>query len=320
MRRARRGLRALLILLPGIAAATALAALPRPCAAQGSTTAFSMDAFDARAFAMGGVLTVLPKDATAIRWNPALMVFTRKPEGCVAYSEPFSGLSATHPGVAATFPLGEVVGAAAGGATPVRRSAAGGLLMGSSFDLSEGGSWSELQLGAGYAYAFNSYVSGGAGLRFLTNSTDVADAQVSGFSLDLGAAVLLSPRVEAGAVIRSALGRVKWKSIGTSETPPTILDAGLGLIAGPRLDGEVGFEISGAQRARVRAGAEYGFLEGQPLKVRAGTRLYLGTNPRAVLTAGAGFRTGSLHVDVAAALDQGDALGTTRAVSVGYSF
>lgn len=302
-------------------ALTFLAALACPWAgaarAESNTTAFTFEAMDARAFGMGGTLVALPHDDTGMRWNPAQLVFSVRPSATAAYSIPVVDLGASHGAATASLPFGEVLPDAAP-ELPVHRSAVGVLLMNTGLDLSEGARWSENQIGIGYARALESYATFGIALRLLSNSTDVAEGQASGYGIDLGSVILLSPHVELGAAIRNAIGRVKWTQTQVSESPATTMAVGVGIVEGSA-KGEAGFEVSGAQGPRVSAGAEWGLLGGS-LLLRGGARAYLGLEPRGLLTAGLGLRTGSLHVDAGFQMDQADGLGSTQAFSLGYQF
>ncbi len=290
----------------------------RPAAADGNTTAFTVDGLDARAFAMGGTLVALPKDASAVRWNPALLVFCSRPTATAGWSEPAAGLGASHAAASVGFPVGGRLADAAPG-LPVRQIAAGVMAMSTGFDLSEGDRWSETQVGVGVGYAFNPYMALGTTVRLLTNgSPALTGTAATGYSVDLGAAVLLSPNVELAGTVHNALGRIRWKDLDVSESPPNVLDAGAAFTS-ERLKGEVIFEISSAQSARAILGAEYG-LFGGVLDLRAGARALTGPEARVVPTAGLGLRVGHLHADVGASLDQENALGTTGAASIGYSF
>ncbi|MBI5836478.1 MAG: hypothetical protein HZB25_04450 [Candidatus Eisenbacteria bacterium] len=298
-----------------LAASLSLPAAPAP--AQDRTTVFQMDALDARAFAMGGTLVTLPRDETALRWNPSLLVFMEAPGVTAGYSTPASGFGASHTAVAGALLIGRELPHLSPG-VHVRRSAAGAFLMGGGFDLSEGARWSETQVGAGYAYAIAPYISVGGTLRLLGNSTAAAGASVSGYAVDAGVAVRLTRTLDLGLGARNLMSTVKWKDLGVSEALANVFAVGLGLNLGG-LRCETGMEASSSHAAVLWTGAEADFLDHQ-LKARGGMRMHLGSEPRAVPTLGAGFARGRLRVDVAGAFDATEALGVTRAFSLGYRF
>jgi hypothetical protein len=298
-----------------VSLACALGFAAAPVRAQEKSTAFMLDAMDARAFAMGGTLVALPADETAMRWNPALLVFLSGPGVSAGYSTPASGVGATHGALAAARPMGRLLPDTQPGVS-VHRSAAGVLLMTSGLDLSGGSSWSETQVGVGGAYAILPYVSAGAMLRVLANSTGVPEASVSGYALDAGLLVVMTRVVQAGVVVRNLQSNIKWKDLGVTEALPRVFVAGAALDLG-RLKGEVGLQSGGSGAGY--GGAEYSLRDGL-LKLRLGSRLHFGAQPRSVPTAGVGVDLGQLRVDLAASFDAANALGTTRALSLGYRF
>jgi len=300
-----------------LAAAWAVLLLTGAAAAQERTTAFELDALDARAFAMGGTLVALPHDETAMRWNPALLVWLPGPAVTAGYSTPAADLGASHGAVAAAMPLGRLVPDMPPEA-PMRRSAGGVLLMSSGFDLSEGARWSETQVGVGYAHEILSYLSVGGSLRVLGNSTAADQASVSGYSVDIAAAMPLTGSVRVGAVFRNILSNINWKDLNVSESLPNVFVLG-GALQKRKWDAEVGLQLAGSSSSVGYGGAEYALRDGM-LKLRLGTRVYFGAEPRSVPTAGVGLNLGSLRVDLGAQFDAADALGTTKAVSLGYRF
>jgi hypothetical protein len=305
--------------IPRAALAVALACAAwlsaTPARAQEKSTAFLMDAMDARAFAMGGTLVALPADETAMRWNPALLVFAPGAGVSAGYSTPASGFGATHGALVAARPMGRLVPDTQPG-VPVHRWGAGVLLMTSGLDLSEGSSWSETQVGVGFAYAILPYISAGATLRVLGNSTAATEASVSGYSLDAGLLVVATQVVRVGVVMRNLQSNIKWKDLGITESLPNQFVLGSSLDLG-RLKGEVGLQAGGVGVGY--GGAEYSLRDGR-LKLRLGSRLYFGPQPRSVPTAGVGVDVGQLRLDLAASFDAANALGTTRALSLGYRF
>lgn len=296
---------------------TGLLAGPRSANAQRRSAAFALNSLDARAMAMGGALAVLPRDDTALRWNPALLVFMTGPSATASYAQPAAGLSAARASVTAAKPLKEALPALPGD-TPLRRMAAGFMLVSSGLDLSEGARWSETQVGAGFACAPATYFTAGATLRLLSNSTEAVDARASGVAVDVGLCALVSPAIEAGLVFHNLVGKVNWSDLGETEGLPLLVDANLALHA-HELQGELGFELSSAEATRLQFGAEFLASQGR-LPLRAGVRIFFGGEPRFVPSLGFGVSRGRIHADVAASFDRADALGTGAGASVGIRF
>ncbi len=285
--------------------------------AQGSSTAFLPGAADARAFGMGGTLQALPRDASAVHWNPGLLVFTDRASLSGGWSRPVEGIAATRGYGLASTPLGAALHIPEQ-ELPVHRWAAGVGFVNQRFDLSQGGGWSETQVGVSVAHALSGYLGMGATLRYLGSTTEVYGANASGFALDLGMAGLIAPQVRGAITLQAFPGTVRWKDLEVTETLPDQLGAAIAVDV-PELRAELGVLASNASNAVMYLGLERG-LFGESLQLRGGSRFFTGQDPRFVLTAGAGVRAGRVRADFGAQFDAATALGTLEAASLSFDF
>ncbi len=185
-------------------------------------------------------------------------------------------------------------------------------------ELSQGSAWASNVLYFGLAWAPAAYLSTGLAPKLIFSSSDLESGKVSGFSMDWGMRIDISPRVGLGFVLRNVPGNANWQN-GESENLPAVYAFGAHVIMPYDLVAEFMFAASGSVEDRFGVGLEIPFLDSM-LDVRAGGLWLNGIENRSNFTAGFGVDLSILDFDYALKLDRDWATGTTHRFSVRFDF
>jgi hypothetical protein len=185
-------------------------------------------------------------------------------------------------------------------------------------ELSQGSGWASNVLYLGLAWAPAPYLSTGLAPKVIFSSSDLESGKVSGFSMDWGMRVDISPRVGLGFVLRNVPGNATWQD-GESESLPAVYAFGAHVMLPYDVVAEFMFAASGSVDDRLGAGLEVPFLDSM-LEVRMGGLWLSGNENRSNFTAGFGLDLSMLGFDYALKLDRDWATGMTHRFSVRFDF
>ena len=185
-------------------------------------------------------------------------------------------------------------------------------------ELSEGSGWSSNVLYVGLAWAPVPYVAIGLAPKVIFSSSQLESGKVSGFSLDYGLRLDLSPGVGLAFVVRNIPGSAGWKN-GESETLPAVYSFGTHIGLPYDMVAEFMFAASGSVDDRLGLGLEIPLLDAM-LDVRLGGMWLMGNENRSAVTAGFGVNLSMFDFDYAVKLDEDWATGVTHRVSLRFDF
>jgi hypothetical protein len=185
-------------------------------------------------------------------------------------------------------------------------------------ELSEGSGWASNVLYIGLAWAPVPYVSMGLSPKVIFSSSQLESGKVSGFSMDYGLRLDLSPRVGLGFVVRNIPGNAGWKN-GESETLPAVYSFGTHVTLPYDMIAEFMFAASGSVDDRMGLGLEVPLFEAM-LAVRLGGLWVWGNENRSAFTTGFGVDLSVVDFDYALKLDDDWATGITHRLSLRFDF
>jgi hypothetical protein len=281
-----------------IVAALVVALVPAlglvPLARAATTNAFPPPSGGPRAVAMGGHLVALVRDDHALDTNPGRLVYAgRVASAQVDRLDPDLDLWRGRVGVA--FGAGDELADAFRPLRP-RAAAFGAALDAMTLNLIEGSSYRELTASGGAALSVTNFASVGVTARYQRAETEVVGAGADGFGVDVGFALNLSDRWDAGLAVRDAFGRAQFES---SDDEDHAARATIGVATNwSRWQAELDYVLQYDHTAAVSAGAEVHAVPGK-LDVRAGLSREAVEPARTVFAAGAGFTFKQFQLDYA---------------------
>lgn len=302
-----------------LAAALLVAALGAPLVA-GETSrggAFLPLGWDARGMSLGGAATVLVRDEQAAYWNPANLVYL---DG-VGLGGGMVKLVAGLPSNYGTFAAGAGLGEAR--LSPERSYAWHRFSMAVSLsqlglELAGGSGWDETTVGVSAAYAFTHFSAIGVTLRGLANRTDLADADASGYAVDVGVTERITRRAWFALCARNVTGSVSYPD--RKESFDALWNVALAAEDLPGgLAAECDVVLKGSAISRFLAGAELP-IAGRLLRVTGGLDIRLTEGERTIPSFGIGSGWRFAEVFAGFVFDPLDAFGQRTYVTARLAF
>ncbi len=289
-------------------AMASLAALCGSAAAESSEGgAFSLRAYGARAWGMGGAFVVLANDESALDWNPAGLSHAGRVAGA-SYMQMVEGLSAGQSQLVFVMP---VTGARLEtGAAP---HAAGAMLTNLSTDVAGGETYAENHLRLAYAFTPEPLVSFGLALAGFVSSSGVDGFDAWGTSVDFSGELSLSRHWALALVGRDLFSRYSFDDGHDYKKEPEYI-LGLARQSG-RLAVEADVVRSYGDWTRISAGAETEYFFSH-VALRGGVAWLSSGESRTIPSFGVSVRLDRLTVHYGASIDDEEALGNTHRVSL----
>jgi hypothetical protein len=269
-----------------------------------------------RSIALGETGLVQTESGEGFTSNASCLPLLMSREIGVRYGSLVEGISASVTSVFLALPIGpridylgrEVIG---------RRFGLGLSLEHRSIELAQGSDWTSETICVGFGYAPTAYASMGLLAKTLFTTSDLDDAGVTAYGLDIGTRLDLRPQITVGAAIRNILGNAAWDS-GDDESLPGIIALGGTFTYPKQIRTELILTLSQDIPAKMGLGIEIPVLR-TGFGLRAGYLHNSGDYSRGIPTGGFGFTHQRLTVDYAVRADDETAFGLTHRFSLHYN-
>lgn len=305
---------------PRVLAVALLAAAIAAPAAAGETSrggAFLPLGWDARGMSLGGAATILARDEQAAYWNPANLVFLDGVGLGGGMVRLVPGLPSNYGTFSAGAGLGEGRRAPDDSYRWHRFSAAVSLSQ-LGLELAGGSGWDETSVGVSAAYAFTHFSSVGVTLRGLASRTDLADADASGYAVDVGVTERITRRAWFAVCARNVAGSVSYPD--RKESFDALWNVALAAEDLPGgLAAECDVVLKGSAISRFLAGAELP-IAGRLLRVTGGLDIRLTEGERTIPSFGFGSGWRFAEIFAGFVFDPVDAFGQRTYVTARLEF
>jgi hypothetical protein len=149
----------------------------------------------------------------------------------------------------------------------------------------------------------------------LFSSSDIEDAGVKAYGIDIGSRLALSPRIDFAVVIRNLGGNAAWDG-GEDEAVPVVIDFGGAVIVPYNVRAEIAVAVVSNGGSKAGIGLDVPIME-TGFHLRGGYLHRSGDYSRNILTAGFGFRHLRYRLGYAVRIDDDAAFGVTHYFSLG---
>jgi hypothetical protein len=266
-----------------------------------------------RGISMGETGLVGTGDAESFAVNPSCLPLATTLQAGLAHGNLINGVASSATCFSVALPFGTEAGYP-GIETPRHKYGLGFSFDHKGFDLAQGSRWSYQTVSLGFGYMFSQFASAGILSKTLFSSSDLDDAGVKAYGIDIGTRLELSPRVDLGLVIRNLLGGATWDS-GESEAVPVVVNLGSSVVIPYGMSAEAALAVTSNGGSKLGLGLDAPIME-TGFHLRGGFLHRPGDYSRTLLTAGFGFRHQRYQLAYAVRVGDENAFGLTHHFSL----
>jgi hypothetical protein len=266
-----------------------------------------------RAVALGETGLVETGSAEAFAANPSCLPVLSSLRAGVAHGNMIEGISSSATCVSVALPFGPT--AQYPGIDGLQHKYGIGLSIDhKGFELAQGSSWSCEMISVGFGYSVAPFASLGILSKMLFSSSDVDDAGVKAYGIDIGSRLELKPGIDVGLVIRNLGGSATWDG-GEDEAVPVVFNLGGAVTIPYDIRAELAMGFVGNGGSKVGLGIDVPILK-SGFHVRGGYARRSDDYGRDILTAGFGFKHLRYRLAYAVRIGDEDVFGLTHHFSL----